>query len=64
MQISFIIPTLNEQTVVGATLQTLQSPRGRGHEVIIVDGGSEDGTLAVCTGLVNHVVRSDRGRAR
>jgi len=64
MQISFIIPTLNEETVVGATLQTLQSPRGRGHEVIIVDGGSEDGTLAACMGLVNQVVPSERGRAR
>ncbi len=64
MRISFIIPTLNEETIVGATLQTLQSPRERGHEVIIADGGSEDGTLAACRGLVNHVVPSERGRAR
>ena len=64
MQISFIIPTLNEETIVGATLQALQSPRERGHEVIIADGGSKDGTLVACTGLVNHVVLSERGRAR
>ncbi len=64
MQISFIIPTLNEETIVGATLQTLQSSRERGHEVIIADGGSNDGTLVACTGLVNHVLPSERGRAR
>lgn len=64
MQISFIIPTLNEETIVGRALQSLQSPRGRGHEVIIADGGSKDGTLAACRGLVNHVVPSERGRAR
>ncbi len=64
MQISFIIPTLNEETIVGATLQALQSPRERGHEVIIADGGSEDRTLVACAGLVNHVVPGEPGRAR
>ncbi|MGH8508030.1 MAG: TIGR04283 family arsenosugar biosynthesis glycosyltransferase [Gammaproteobacteria bacterium] len=64
MQISFIVPTLNEEAVIGAALQTLQSARVRGHEVIIVDGGSKDGTLALCTGLVNQIVSSERGRAR
>lgn len=64
MQISFIIPTLNEEAMVGATLHALQSHRERGHEVIIADGGSKDGTLVACAGLVNHVVPSERGRAR
>lgn len=37
--------------------------RRRGHEVIVVDGGSEDGTAELAAPLCDRLVRSARGRA-
>ncbi len=64
VKISIIIPVLNEQDTLPGLLKCLQSARARGHEVLLVDGGSEDDTLARAQGLVDRVVRSERGRAR
>jgi len=44
-------------------LQQLQVSRQQGHEVIVVDGGSEDQTIAVSTLLADKVIQSDPGRA-
>jgi glycosyltransferase involved in cell wall biosynthesis len=44
--ISIIIPVLNEVALVGAALETLLCQRGD-YEVIVVDGGSDDGTCDV-----------------
>jgi rSAM/selenodomain-associated transferase 2 len=38
--------------------------RSRGHEVVVVDGGSEDGTPALAALLADCVLRAPRGRAR
>ena len=44
--ISIIIPTLNEEDQIAATLAGLQSaPAGQDAEVIVADGGSRDETL-------------------
>ena len=45
LKISIIIPTLNEAKCLGETLTYIQqlSP----HEVIVSDGGSDDGTLKI-----------------
>lgn len=48
--ISVIIPTYNEETALPATLQHLLSQAGD-YEVIVVDGGSVDRTLAVAESL-------------
>ena len=40
-----IIPALNEERSIGAVLQAM--PRGVVTEIIVVDGGSTDGTAAV-----------------
>jgi len=61
--LAIIIPTLNEQTCLGETLATLQAARRRGHELIVVDGGSDDRTLSSCRGLVDQCLLSERGRA-
>src|SRR5262245_25798240 len=62
--ISIIIPTLNEAANIEATLAHLQPLRVRGHEVIVVDGGSRDGTLRLARPLADRVVTAARGRAR
>ncbi len=60
--ISMIIPTLNEE---GNILQTLERvgdiPDG---EVIVVDGGSRDGTVEMAKEWGARVVRSEPGRGR
>ncbi len=63
-QISIIVPTLNEAAGIGATLAALQPLRGRGHDVIVVDGGSEDGTPVLARPLADRVIAAPRGRAR
>ena len=62
-KLSVIIPTLNEADCIQHTLNHLQPVRDRGHEIILVDGGSDDNTLAMTTGLVDITTRSDKGRA-
>lgn len=50
--------------MIGRTLSCLQAMRQRGHEVIVVDGGSDDETLAIATPLADEVLHSKPGRAR
>jgi rSAM/selenodomain-associated transferase 2 len=64
MQLSIIIPTLDEAECVGALLQQLQPLRTRGHEVILVDGGSRDATVALAEPLVDKLLTAPAGRAR
>jgi rSAM/selenodomain-associated transferase 2 len=62
-QLSIVIPVLNEAVGIGATLARLQAARRRGQEVIVVDGGSGDGTPERCDGLVDQLLCVGRGRA-
>lgn len=62
-RISVVMPTLNEAADIEATLARLQSLRTRGHEVIVADGGSEDGTPDLARPLADRVVAARRGRA-
>ena len=64
MRISIIVPTLEEAAVVSATLAALQPLRQTGHEVIVVDGGSADGTPEIAQQLADRVIVTARGRAR
>lgn len=63
MQLSIIIPALNEAGNIAATLAPLQALRARGAEVILADGGSTDATLTLATNLVDRMCVSARGRA-
>ena len=63
MTLSIIIPALNEAACIEATLASLAPLRGRGHEVIVVDGGSSDGTARVASPLADRVITAPRGRA-
>ncbi len=63
-KISVIIPVLNEAEVIRESLLALQSFRAEGHEVIVVDGGSRDGTALISRPLADWVVSSQQGRSR
>ncbi|MDZ7662971.1 TIGR04283 family arsenosugar biosynthesis glycosyltransferase [Thiohalophilus sp.] len=63
-RLSIIIPTLNEADSLPATLERLQPLRSRGHEVILVDGGSMDKTIDIARPLVDRILNSEPGRAR
>jgi len=63
MKISIILPVLNEAGHIITTLERLQSFRQKGHEVIVVDGGSRDGTLELSHSLADSVLVSKKGRA-
>jgi len=63
-RLSIILPVLDESAAIGATLEALAPLRAAGHEVIVVDGGSQDDTVALCRGAGCQVIGSARGRAR
>jgi len=62
--LSIVIPVLNEAETIRAALEPLQALRERGAEVIVVDGGSADATVALAAALADRVVPAPRGRAR
>jgi rSAM/selenodomain-associated transferase 2 len=64
MQLSIIIPAINEADTIGVLLRQLQPLRRRGHEVILVDGGSTDATVALAGPLVDRLLTTPAGRAR
>ncbi len=64
MRLSLIIPALDEAAGILGSLQALQPLRGRGAEVIVVDGGSKDATATLAEPLADLVLAAPRGRAR
>jgi len=63
-RISVVVPALEEAGGIVAMLERLAPLRARGHEVILVDGGSRDGTVELAGPLVDGVLTSAPGRAR
>ncbi len=62
--LSIVIPVLNEASGIIQVLERLQEFRRQGAEVIVVDGGSSDGTLERARSLADCVTTSLRGRGR
>jgi rSAM/selenodomain-associated transferase 2 len=62
MKISVIIPSLNEESVIGETLRCLATGH-RPDEIIVSDGGSDDATVTIASSWAR-VIRAGRGRAR
>jgi rSAM/selenodomain-associated transferase 2 len=61
--ISIIVPVLNEARDIPESLAALAPLRARGHEVIVVDGGSSDETPDLARRAADRVVSAPRGRA-
>ncbi len=62
--LSIVVPVLDEAAGVAAALTDLAPLRQRGVEVVVVDGGSHDGTPALARPLADLVLEAPRGRAR
>ena len=62
MNISVIIPVLNEEKTIAPILDGLKQLAP--YEIIVVDGGSDDGTREICARSGVKILSSTRGRAR
>lgn len=62
-RISVVIPCRDEAAIVEGRLAALQPLRAAGHELVLVDGGSRDGTARIAQPLVDLVETSAPGRA-
>ncbi|HXG29114.1 MAG TPA: TIGR04283 family arsenosugar biosynthesis glycosyltransferase [Nevskiales bacterium] len=63
MKLSIIVPMLNEAAQLPALLAQLDVLRRQGHEVLLVDGGSHDGSPALAQAAGFTVLTATRGRA-
>lgn len=63
MRLSVIIPVLNEAAGIAPLLLRLAYMREDGAELIVVDGGSDDGTAALARSHADLVLASAPGRA-
>lgn len=61
--LSIVIPVLDEGANIVAALEALAPLRARSVEVIVVDGGSRDDTVALARPLADSVIEAPRGRA-
>ena len=62
MAISIIVPVLNEAANLRALLPQLRAS-SPGAQILVVDGGSTDGSQAIALELADSVLQSERGRA-
>ncbi len=62
MQVSIIVPVFNEARLLRSFLSHL-GERAPGAEIVVVDGGSSDGTSGLAQGFCDQVVVSEPGRA-
>ena len=62
-RLSVIVPTMNEAALIAGLLGHLREKMPDA-ELIVVDGGSEDQTVALATRQADRVVQSPRGRAK
>ena len=61
MTLSVVIPVLNARAGLEACLQAVA---GRADEILVVDGGSTDGSQEVAAALGARLIRSEKGRGR
>jgi rSAM/selenodomain-associated transferase 2 len=58
------MPVLDEEHGIVAALEALAGARADGAEVVVVDGGSRDATVALAAPRADRVIAGARGRAR
>ena len=62
--LSIIIPVYNEAVLIPLALSRLQIYRQAGHELIVVDGHSEDNSFTEAQAWADKVVKSPKGRGK
>ncbi len=62
MKLSIIMPVLDEAAGIAAALRALAPLRARGAEVVVVDGGSSDGSAGLARPLADQLLSAPRGR--
>jgi len=62
MNVSVIIPVLNEEKTIAATMRALLALQP--FEIFVIDGGSTDRTAEICRHIGVEILMSQRGRAR
>lgn len=63
MKLSVIVPMLNEAGAIAATLEALRTGAPDA-EIVVVDGGSIDGSVEIARGRCERLIEGARGRAR
>jgi rSAM/selenodomain-associated transferase 2 len=61
--VSIIVPVLNEAPIVAGFLHHLREAAPQA-EIIVVDGGSEDGTREICRHITDYAITGPVGRAK
>jgi rSAM/selenodomain-associated transferase 2 len=62
-RVSIVVPVLNEEAGIVSVLAALFPLRQAGAEVVVVDGGSTDRTVALARPLADQLLTAPRGRA-
>ena len=62
-RLSVVMPVLNEAAGIQAALQALAPLAARGVQIVVADGGSADGTVALAQAGAVQLVHAPRGRA-
>jgi rSAM/selenodomain-associated transferase 2 len=63
-KITIIIPVLNDVEALKTLLPQLQQCREQGHELLLVDGGSSDGSIPLSRNQVDRILMTGVGRGR
>ncbi len=64
MRLSIVVPVLNEAQGIERFLHQFEAARREGHELIVVDGGSDDETVQLARPLCDVLLTSSPGRAQ
>jgi rSAM/selenodomain-associated transferase 2 len=61
-RLTIVLPVLDEAPIIVGALEALAPFRTRGTEIVVADGGSRDGTLALARPLADHVIAAPHRR--
>ncbi|MFN2375940.1 MAG: TIGR04283 family arsenosugar biosynthesis glycosyltransferase [Candidatus Binatia bacterium] len=64
MRLSIVIPVLQEEATIRDTLVATRGSLESGDQIVVVDGGSSDGTVRLARSFGAEVIEGERGRGR
>lgn len=62
-RLCIVVPVLDEASALRARLEALSPLRAHGAQLVVVDGGSSDDTLAIAVAVADVAISAHRGRA-